>query len=63
VRCSGVFVALFRGGALTQRALGRALELFVASLAQKAAAVAKSRKSKMLTAAHLCVRRRSAPPM
>ena len=36
------------------------MELFVASLAQAAAAVAKSRKSKLLTAAHLCVRCRSA---
>ena len=33
------------------------MELFLASLAQAAAAVAKSRKSKMLTAAHLCVER------
>ncbi len=40
---------------LTLRAAGKAMELFLESLATKAAAEAKKRKSKMLTAAHLCV--------
>ena len=42
------------------RRAGRALELFLASLAQAAAGVAKSRKSKLLTAAHLCAPGRAA---